>query len=205
MVLQTGEHPAKLKDIVTTPAGCTVDGLLELEEGGLRVTLIKAVVRATQPRARTGQRLTSMAGRHAHRHACRRSCALRESRRTWRRSRRASRELEKLGLHCQIVIPRYRSIDLAKFGFRAGCSRIRLGSSSFRCPSSTLAGLRGSGIPDRQRRFFGREGIYIDPVTGKDYPDQADRWIFFQRAAMEFFRTALPNVDISIATITRPA
>ena len=48
MVLQTGEHPAKLKDIVTTPAGCTIDGLLELEEGGLRVTLIKAVVRAAQ-------------------------------------------------------------------------------------------------------------------------------------------------------------
>ena len=48
MVLETGEHPAKLKDIVTTPAGCTVDGILELEEGGLRVTLIKAVVRATE-------------------------------------------------------------------------------------------------------------------------------------------------------------
>jgi len=48
MVLQTGEHPAKLKDVVTTPAGCTIDGLLELEEGGLRVTLIKAVVRATR-------------------------------------------------------------------------------------------------------------------------------------------------------------
>jgi len=48
LVLHTGEHPAKLKDIVTTPAGCTIDGLLELEEGGLRVTLIKAVVRAAQ-------------------------------------------------------------------------------------------------------------------------------------------------------------
>jgi pyrroline-5-carboxylate reductase len=48
MVLETGEHPAKLKDTVTTPAGCTVDGLLELEEGGLRVTLIKAVDRATK-------------------------------------------------------------------------------------------------------------------------------------------------------------
>ena len=48
MVLETNEHPAKLKDIVTTPAGCTIDGLLELEEGGLRVTLIKAVVRAAE-------------------------------------------------------------------------------------------------------------------------------------------------------------
>ena len=47
MVLETGEHPAKLKDMVTTPAGCTIDGILELEEGGLRVTLIKAVVKAT--------------------------------------------------------------------------------------------------------------------------------------------------------------
>ncbi len=46
MVLESKEHPAKLKDIVTTPAGCTIDGLLELEQGGLRVTLIKAVVRA---------------------------------------------------------------------------------------------------------------------------------------------------------------
>ncbi|MFQ6087295.1 MAG: pyrroline-5-carboxylate reductase [Candidatus Methanofastidiosia archaeon] len=47
MVLKTKEHPAKLKDIVTTPAGCTIDGLLELEEGRLRNTLIKAVVKAT--------------------------------------------------------------------------------------------------------------------------------------------------------------
>ena len=48
MVLETGYYPALLKDAVTTPAGCTVDGILELEEGGLRVTLIKAVKRATQ-------------------------------------------------------------------------------------------------------------------------------------------------------------
>lgn len=48
MVLETGSHPALLKDAVTTPAGCTMDGILELEEGGLRVTLIKAVMRATQ-------------------------------------------------------------------------------------------------------------------------------------------------------------
>ena len=48
MVLETGYHPALLKDAVTTPAGCAVDGILELEEGGLRVTLIKAVMRATE-------------------------------------------------------------------------------------------------------------------------------------------------------------
>jgi pyrroline-5-carboxylate reductase len=48
MVIERGEHPASLKDEVTTPAGCTVDGLMALEEGKLRVTLIKAVLAATK-------------------------------------------------------------------------------------------------------------------------------------------------------------
>src|SRR5690606_13569208 len=48
MLLETGRHPAALKDEVTTPAGCTIDGLLALEEGKLRMTLINAVVQATE-------------------------------------------------------------------------------------------------------------------------------------------------------------
>lgn len=48
MVLDSKAHPAMLKDTVTTPAGCTIDGLMELEEGKLRVTLIKAVVKAAE-------------------------------------------------------------------------------------------------------------------------------------------------------------
>ena len=48
MVLETGAHPALLKDEVTTPGGCTVDGILELEAGGLRITLLKAVKRAAE-------------------------------------------------------------------------------------------------------------------------------------------------------------
>jgi len=48
MVLETGEHPAKLKDMVVTPAGTTIEGLLELEKGRIRSTLIDAVVRASE-------------------------------------------------------------------------------------------------------------------------------------------------------------
>lgn len=48
LVLERGAHPALLRDEVTTPAGCTVDGLMALEDGGLRVTFIKAVVEATR-------------------------------------------------------------------------------------------------------------------------------------------------------------
>lgn len=48
MVLETTEHPAKLKNRVTTPGGTTAAGLYALEEGALRAVLMKAVTAATQ-------------------------------------------------------------------------------------------------------------------------------------------------------------
>lgn len=55
MVLDRGVHPGVLKDEVTTPAGCTIDGLMALEEGKLRVTLIKAVLAAADRSAKLGE------------------------------------------------------------------------------------------------------------------------------------------------------
>lgn len=46
MVLETGEHPALLRDMVTTPGGVTIDGIIQLEEGKLRTSIINAVVKA---------------------------------------------------------------------------------------------------------------------------------------------------------------
>lgn len=43
MVLRTGQHPAALKDDVTTPAGCTIAGILALEDGKIRSVLSRAV------------------------------------------------------------------------------------------------------------------------------------------------------------------
>lgn len=48
MVVETGSHPAILRDAVATPAGTTVHGLLELEAGRLRATVVKAVEQATR-------------------------------------------------------------------------------------------------------------------------------------------------------------
>ena len=47
LALETGHHPALLKDAVTTPAGCTIEGLIELEKGGLRVALMNAIIKTT--------------------------------------------------------------------------------------------------------------------------------------------------------------
>ena len=48
MVLDTGKHPAVLKDMVTSPGGTTIEALRVLEEGKIRSTLIEAVIAATK-------------------------------------------------------------------------------------------------------------------------------------------------------------
>lgn len=48
MVLETGKHPAELKDMVATPGGTTVQGLYVLEAAGVRAACIKAVEQATR-------------------------------------------------------------------------------------------------------------------------------------------------------------
>lgn len=48
MVLETGKHPASLRDEVTSPGGTTIAGLEQLEAHGLRNALIQAVRKATE-------------------------------------------------------------------------------------------------------------------------------------------------------------
>lgn len=48
MVLQTGKHPAALRDEVTSPGGTTIAGLEQLEKQGLRNALVQAVRKATE-------------------------------------------------------------------------------------------------------------------------------------------------------------
>jgi len=55
MVVETKEHPAKIKDRVTTPGGITAEGLLELEKGRLRATIISAVGKAAEKTAQIGK------------------------------------------------------------------------------------------------------------------------------------------------------
>jgi len=55
MVLETGLHPGALKDMVTSPGGTTIEGLHELEKGGVRGALVNAVRAAAEKSKRLGQ------------------------------------------------------------------------------------------------------------------------------------------------------
>jgi pyrroline-5-carboxylate reductase len=48
LLLETNEHPGRLKDMVTSPGGTAIAGIATLEAGGLRTTLINAVEAATR-------------------------------------------------------------------------------------------------------------------------------------------------------------
>ncbi len=55
MVLETGLHPAQIKDMVTSPGGTTIEGVHELEKGKLRAAAMNAVRAAAEKSRKLGQ------------------------------------------------------------------------------------------------------------------------------------------------------
>lgn len=55
MVLETGRHPAELREAVTSPGGTTIAGLEALEQGGMRAAVIAAVKAAAEQSRKLGQ------------------------------------------------------------------------------------------------------------------------------------------------------
>jgi len=102
-------------------------------------------------------------------------------------------QLEKLGAAVSIILPRYRSIDLQRHGFHPYPVS---GTLNFDVQTTVMPQSSVRVFLIGINHFFDREGIYVDSATGLDYTDQADRWIAFQRAALEFVRVALSPVDI---------
>jgi pyrroline-5-carboxylate reductase len=63
LLLETGEHPGRLKDMVTSPGGTAIAGLHTLESGALRKTLIDAVECATRRSAELGEQMAARLGK----------------------------------------------------------------------------------------------------------------------------------------------
>jgi len=55
MALRPGAHPAQIRDAVTTPGGCTIVGLLTLEDGKVRSTIARTIQAATERASQLGQ------------------------------------------------------------------------------------------------------------------------------------------------------
>ena len=55
LLLETGLHPGALKDMVTSPGGTTIEGIHELEKGGVRAALMNAVRAAAEKSKKLGQ------------------------------------------------------------------------------------------------------------------------------------------------------
>lgn len=56
MALETGMHPGELKDMVTSPAGTTIQGIHALEEAGIRAAFMNAVIRASERSKELGKK-----------------------------------------------------------------------------------------------------------------------------------------------------
>jgi len=57
----------------------------------------------------------------------------------------------------------------------------------------------GTSVPVyfiKSKEYFDREGIYLDPETKKDFPDQSDRWIFYAKAVLDAIPTIGFHPDI---------
>lgn len=66
-MVQDGErHPAALRDDVTTPAGCTIGGLLMMEDGKIRSVIARAIEEATRIASRLGTPKGDPRDAHAH-------------------------------------------------------------------------------------------------------------------------------------------
>jgi pyrroline-5-carboxylate reductase len=65
LLIDTGEHPGRLKDMVTSPGGTAIAGLHTLEAGGLRTTLINAVQSATERSRALGELAARRKGNEA--------------------------------------------------------------------------------------------------------------------------------------------
>jgi len=100
--------------------------------------------------------------------------------------------LARLGHEVKVILPFYKAIDRSKFGIRpttayGGIRSIWIGKKCYDLQIHSCqdkdAGVEFIFIGSRE--LFDREGIYLNPVDNKDFPDNDERYIFFAMATLE--------------------
>src|SRR5574341_1369765 len=104
-----------------------------------------------------------------------------------------AKNLAGLGQEVKVILPKYKIIDEAKFGLKS------LNSSVPKIYASSQAEnieIRSCQLPDSSvecllvscDKYFAREGMYQDPSTGLDYPDNDERFILFSKGSLEILK-----------------
>jgi starch synthase len=111
-------------------------------------------------------------------------------------------ELEKLGVTASVMTPLYASIDRAAFGIKPEPSiptlevRVAGNLERFRVYSCLKPRTNVRVYFIDNDRFYARKGIYTVPETGKAFPDEDERTIFFNRAVLAAMRAFDMHPDV---------
>jgi len=111
------------------------------------------------------------------------------------------RELHERGHEVATVLPLYAAVDRAEAGLEL-ISTIHVRFQGIDFPTHIFA----ADYPRSQCRalfienqyYFERTGIYDDPLTGKPWPDDDERWFFFQTALLELVSQLEMNPDLIV-------
>jgi starch synthase len=105
-----------------------------------------------------------------------------------------AQELDRLGHKVTVFLPRYRGIHEKRFpglGLeKLGDIDIQVGGRVERAEIG-VAAVPGCGVRlilVGHDDFFDRDNPYVDPKTGKDWPDNAERFVFFNKTILESLR-----------------
>jgi len=112
------------------------------------------------------------------------------------------RALEKLGARTTIMIPAYRSIHHDHFGVRpfdplpAFDVPLGMGTQRAEIFQTRLPGSEVEVFLIGCLKYFFRDGIYDDPLTGEGFRDNMERFIFFSKAAFGLIRRLGRPADV---------
>jgi starch synthase len=115
-------------------------------------------------------------------------------------------EQARRGHHVTVALPAYRTLELPADWRREplvradvpwGLAHERATFELLRAPVAGAGSLRVLLVGHAgERRFFERAGIYDDPATGTGFPDNAERFLFYARAALEGLKALGRRVDV---------
>ena len=108
--------------------------------------------------------------------------------------------LAELGVRVTLILPAYKAVDREKHEAKLVAEGLTAQVGAQEMPFRVLEieppapGVRVLLIDEPE--LFGRDGVYVNPSTGDEYPDTDSRFVFFTKAALECLRHLGQSVDV---------